>query len=238
MLWVQGGIELRLALRHPEQALLTLFVPVLILVGITVLPVISLPTPRVAHVLPSVLAIAVVSTAFTSQAIVLGFDRRYGVVHRLAATAMPRWLLCAGRGAASLGVLAVQIMVLCGVAMTLGWRPSWLAGVSLVLVLLLGWASFGAWGVLVGGSLRAEVTLAVANVVWFVLLIAGGVGVPPEDLPRPLAIADAWLPSGALAHALSDLIVRHRPPPMVAVLVLAGWAALGAAGSVRTFRLR
>jgi hypothetical protein len=88
--------------------------------------------------------------------------------------------------------------------------------------------------VLVGGSLRAEVTLAVANVVWFVLLIAGGVGVPPEDLPRPLAIADAWLPSGALAHALSDLIVRHRPPPMVAVLVLAGWLGCARRGWVCT----
>ena len=95
--------ELRLALRNGEQVLLTLVIPVLLLVGLTVLDVVPLPEPRVAAVTPSVLALAVMSTAFTSQAIALGFDRRYGVIRRLAATALPRWLLVAGRLAAVLG---------------------------------------------------------------------------------------------------------------------------------------
>lgn len=69
MLLVQIDIELRLALRHPEQAALTLLVPMVLLVGLTALPVISIPEPRVEHVLPSILALSVVSTAFTSQAI-------------------------------------------------------------------------------------------------------------------------------------------------------------------------
>ena len=65
--------------------MLTLVVPVVLLVGLTLLPVVPLPEPRIAAVTPSVLALAVLSTAFTSQAIMLGFDRRYGVIRRLAA---------------------------------------------------------------------------------------------------------------------------------------------------------
>jgi ABC-2 type transport system permease protein len=238
MLLVQAGIELRLALRHPEQMLLTLCVPVLLLVGLTLIPVIALPAPRVVSVLPSILALAVVSTAFTSQAISLGFDRRYGAIHRLAVTAVPRWLLCAGRMAASLGVLIVQLAVLIAVGFGLGWRPP-LASVAVVLLVLpLGWAAFGAWGVFLGGWLRAEVTLAVANLVWFGLLIAGGIGVPLAGLPRPVAEVDVWLPSGALAEALRAVILTDHPPPAVFVLVLVSWALLGAAAAVRTFRLR
>ena len=90
MLVTQAATELRLAFRNGEQVLLTLIIPVLLLVGLTVLDVVPLPEPRIAAVTPSVLALAVMSTAFTSQAIALGFDRRYGVIRRLAATALPR----------------------------------------------------------------------------------------------------------------------------------------------------
>ena len=86
MLRALAATELRLALRNGEQVLLTLLIPVVLLVGLTLLDVVPLPEPRVAAVTPSVLALAVLSTAFTSQAIMLGYDRRYGVIRRLAAT--------------------------------------------------------------------------------------------------------------------------------------------------------
>jgi hypothetical protein len=108
MLAAQTGIELRLALRHPEQSLITLFIPVVLLIGLTLTPVIALPQPRVVTVAPSILALAVLSTGFTSQAISFGFDRRYGVIARLAATALPRWLLIAGRLCAMFGVIVIS----------------------------------------------------------------------------------------------------------------------------------
>ncbi|MDQ2710263.1 MAG: multidrug ABC transporter permease, partial [Actinomycetota bacterium] len=123
MLAAQSGVEIRLALRNAEQVLLTLLIPLVVLVGMTLVNIVPLPAPRVVSVAPSVLALAVLSTAFTSQAISLGFDRRYGVIRRLAATALPRWLLVAGRLVAVLGVVAVQLVVLGGVAAALGWRP-------------------------------------------------------------------------------------------------------------------
>lgn len=238
MLATQAATELRLALRHGEQVLLTLLIPAVLLVGLTLVDVVALPEPRVAHVVPSVLALAVMSTAFTGQAIALGFDRRYGVVRRLAATAIPRWLLVAGRLAAVLGVVAVQIVLLGGLALLLGWRPS-AAGLGWALLLvLLGCAAFGAAGILLGGTLRAEIVLAVANLVWFVLLLAGGIVVPLAQLPAPLAAVASVLPSGALAEGLRTALTAGTAPGWGPVLVLVGWAVAASAVAARTVRLR
>ncbi|HVH22342.1 MAG TPA: ABC transporter permease, partial [Pseudonocardia sp.] len=137
MLAVQSGTELRLAFRNGEQVLLTLLIPVVLLIGLSVLDLVPLPEPRIAAVTPAVLALAVLSTAFTGQAIALGFDRRYGVVRRLAATALPRWLLVAGRFGAIVGVVAIQVVLLAALAAGLGWRPAPAGlGWGLVLVLL------------------------------------------------------------------------------------------------------
>jgi ABC-2 type transport system permease protein len=238
MLAAQAGTELRLALRNGEQVLLTLLVPVVLLVGLTLLDVVPLPQPRVAAVAPSVLALAVLSTAFTSQAISLGFDRRYGVIRRLAATAMPRWLLVAGRLAAVLGTVAIQVAVLGALAAALGWRPP-AAGLAWALLLvLLGCATFGALGILLGGTLRAEVVLAVANAVWFVLLLAGGIVVPANRLPGPLAAMAGLLPSGALADGLRTALTTGAGPGVGRLLVLVAWTVGATAVAVRTVRLR
>jgi ABC-2 type transport system permease protein len=238
MLAAQAGTELRLALRNGEQVLLTLLIPLVLLVGLTVLAIVPLPEPRVATVAPAVLALAVMSTAFTGQAIAFGFDRRYGVIRRLAATALPRWLLVAGRLAAVLAVVAVQVVVLGVVAAALGWRPA-AAGLGWALLLvLLGCAAFGALGILLGGTLRAEVTLAVANVVWFVLLLAGGIVIPVAQLPGPLAVVATFLPSGALAEGLRTALTDGASPGAQPLLVLAAWAAAAALLATRLVRLR
>jgi ABC-2 type transport system permease protein len=238
MLAAQSATELRLALRNGEQVLVTLIIPVVLLVGLTLLDVVPLPEPRVAAVTPSVLALAVLSTAFTSQAIMFGFDRRYGVIRRLAATALPRWLLVAGRLAAVLGMVAVQMVVLGALAAALGWRPPAAGLAWAVPLVLLGCAAFGALGLLLGGTLRAEVVLAVANAVWFVLLLAGGIVVPVDRLPGPLAVVAELLPSGALAEALRTTLTTGAPPGAAPVLVLLVWTAAATALAVRTVKLR
>ncbi|MBO0876324.1 MAG: ABC transporter permease [Pseudonocardia sp.] len=238
MLAAQSCVELRLALRHGEQVLLTLLVPLALLVGLTMLDVVPLPAPRVAMVAPGVLALAVLSTAFTGQAIALGFDRRYGVIHRLAATALPRWLLVAGRLVAVLGVVAVQMVVLGAVAALLGWRPA-VAGIGwALLMVLLGCAAFGGLGLLLGGTLRAEIVLAVANVVWFVLLLGGGIVLPVAQLPGAIGAVAAVLPSGALAEGLRTTLLEGQFPGSHPILVLLGWAIASAAVAARAVKLR
>ena len=236
MLAAQARTEFVLTLRNGEQLLLTMIIPLALLVGLTVLDVVPLAEPRVAEVTPRVLALAIMSTAFTGQAIALAFDRRYGVLKRLAATALPRWSLVAGRMLAVLGVVAVQLVLLGVVALLLGWRPS-LAGIAPALALVVvGTAAFGALGVLLGGSLRADVVLALANTVWLVLLVAGGIVLPVAALPDPLAALVTVLPSGALAEGLREALVGGSTP-WGALGVLLAWAAGAGVLAARTLRL-
>ena len=244
MLRAQAGIETRLAMRNGEQVLLTVLIPVVLLLGLSLIPQLPVPEPRVGSVLPSILALAVMSSAFTSQAIALGFDRRYGVLRRLAATALPRWLLVTGRLAAVLAVVLIQVVLLCVRAALIGWRPAEAAaggGANLggaAVSVLLGAAAFGALGILLGGTLRAEIVLALANVVWFVLLLAGGIVIPLSVLPGPIAAVAAFLPSVALAEALRATMVEGALPGAGPVLVLVAWAVAAGLVAARTVRWR
>ncbi|MGV9366710.1 ABC transporter permease [Amycolatopsis sp. NPDC003731] len=240
MLRTHARVEVSLTLRHGEQVLLTLLIPLALLIGLSlldILPASSLGSvPRVDWITPRILALAVMSSAFTGQAIALGFDRRYGVLKRLSATALPRWLLVAGRLAAALVVVVLQSVIIGVVAAFLGWSPS-LAGLfSAILLLVLGTLAFGALGVLLGGALRAEAVLALANIVWFVLLLAGGILLAPSSLPSGLARVVELLPSGALAEGMRAALVdgSFAPGPM---LVLAVWAVVAGAVAARTTKL-
>jgi ABC-2 type transport system permease protein len=237
MLFVHARTEAMLTLRNSEQILLTLLIPVALLVGLTVVDVFDLPEPRIDSVAPRVFALAVMSSAFTGQAIALGFDRRYGVLKRLAATALPRWLLVGGRAVAGLVVVVVQLVVLGVIAAVLGWSPT-LAGLAwTVLLAVLGTLSFGALGVLLGGALKAEVVLALANLVWFVLLLAGGIIVPPDSMPGALGDIVQLLPSGALTDGMHTALVEGGTPSWSVFAVLIGWGALATLAATRTTKL-
>ena len=103
MLIAQYGLELKLLLRNGEQLLLTMFIPITLLVGLTVLPLGDFGDNRVAVFVPAIMALAVISTAFTGQAIAVAFDRRYGALKRLGATPLPVWGIIAGKALAMLG---------------------------------------------------------------------------------------------------------------------------------------
>ncbi len=93
MIMAQAGLEARTLLRNGEQLLLTLIIPVLLLTAFSLEPLVkvgSSPRARVDFLVPGVIALAVLSTAFTSQAIATGFERRYGVLKRLGGRKRPR----------------------------------------------------------------------------------------------------------------------------------------------------
>ncbi|MGQ0838547.1 ABC transporter permease [Actinokineospora sp.] len=232
MLLTHARTEATLTLRHGEQVLLTLLIPLTLLVGLSLLDIIDMAEPRVDSVTPRIFALAVMSSAFTGQAIALGFDRRYGVLKRLAATALPRWLLVAGRVLGCLVVVALQVLVLAAAAVPLGWSPSPVGLLWTVLLVVLGTLAFGALGVLLGGALKAEVVLALANVVWFVLLLAGGVIVAADSLPASMADVVRLLPSAALTEGLTDALVDGTAPTWQSVVTLLAWG--GGAGLLAT----
>jgi ABC-2 type transport system permease protein len=237
MVATHARTEIMLTLRNGEQVLLTLLIPIALLIGLSVLTLFDVPDPRIDNVAPRIFALAVMSSAFTGQAIALGFDRRYGVLKRLAATALPRWLLVAGRVAAGLAVVLIQLVILGVVAALLGWSPR-AAGVGgAVLLVILGTVCFGALGVLLGGALKAEIVLALANIVWFVLLLGGGIIVPASSMGGPMGDIVGLLPSGALTEGLRIALVQGAAPGWQPFLVLTAWAIGAGVLATRTTKL-
>lgn len=235
----QASFETRAILRNGEQLLVTIVLPVLVLVALARTSFIDLDThglSRVDFVTPGVLALAVMSTAFTSQAIATAFDRRNGVLRLMATTPLGRTGLLAGKVLGVLAVEVVQVVVIAGVALALGWRPE--LGPALPAAVgagLLGTAAFTALALLLAGTLRAEGVLAVANLVLVLLTVGGGVLLPAGQLAGPLAHAAVLLPSGALGEAMRGALLYGAVPPFSVVALLAWTAALGA-GAARLFR--
>ena len=101
--------------------------------------------------------------------------------------------------------------------------------------MVLGAAAFGACGLLLGGSVRADLVLVIANVVWFVLLFVGGIVVPAAQLPGALGTVVGFLPSGALAEGLRTVLLGGTPP-VGGVVVLVVWAVVAGLAAARTLR--
>jgi ABC-2 type transport system permease protein len=234
MLAAQFGLELKLLLRNGEQLLLTMFIPITLLVGLTLLPLGSFGSDRVGVFVPAIMALAVISTAFTGQAIAVAFDRRYGALKRLGATALPVWGIIAGKSLAVVAVVFLQAIILGSIGFALGWRPH-PAGLLLgAVVIALGTAGFAALGLLVGGTLRAEVVLAVANLLWFVFAGFGALTLETTAVPKALQWVARLTPSGALTEALSRAMTLSVD--WFGLAVLAAWGGLAALAALRWFR--
>jgi len=239
MIIAQAGLELRTLARNGEQLLLTLIIPVLLLVGFSLEPLVKVGSgPRVDFLVPGIIALAVMSTAFTSQAIATGFERRYGVLKRLGATPLSRAGLIAAKTLTVLSVELVQAIVILGVGLALGWRPtaSPPATAWVVLLLLAGTAAFSGLALLMAGTLRPEATLAAANLVYLVLLGVGGVIFPLTRFPACAQPVLRLLPSGALSDGLHSVLQHGGGLPLRDLAVLAAWAVLGIGLAARLFR--
>ena len=235
----QTRMETKLLLRNGEQLLLAIIIPVLVLfagvMGIEYVDL-SLSHTPIDELTPGVLALAIMSTSFTSLAIATGFERRYGVLKRLGASPLPRHGLLLGKVGALLLVEAVQLVVIGGVAVLMDWSPELtLRGLCGALTMIvLGTAAFASLGLFVAGALRAEATLAAANLVYILLAAGGGVVLPASTYGR-FADVISWLPSGALGGGMREVFLDGTFPSGPALVLLA-WAVLGTVLTARTFK--
>jgi ABC-2 type transport system permease protein len=233
MLGAQTQAELTLMLRNGEQLLLTLIIPLGLLVGLTLIPAVSVPGRRVDFFVPGVLALAVMSTAFTGQAIQTGFDRQYGVLKRLGATPLPRSTLLQAKSLAVLAVETMQVLLLGGVGLALGWEPHG-SVLGVLLLIVLGTACFSGLGLLVGGTLPGLTALAAANLLWLVMLALGGVVFPLSEF-RGAADVLVYLPAGALADGLRTLL-QDGTLVVRDLVVLGVWSVFGLSAAARWFK--
>jgi ABC-2 type transport system permease protein len=236
MIRAQAALETRMLLRHGEQLLLTVVIPTLLLVLLSSVDVIDTGSgPRIDFLAPGILALAVLSTAFTGQAIATGFERRYGVLKRLGASPLPRWGLMAAKTCSVLVVELLQVLLLTAVALLLGWSPHG-NPLAVALLLLLGTAAFSGLGLLLAGTVRAEATLAAANLVFVLLLVGGGVIVPLEKFPGAVQSVLQLLPIAALSDGLREVLRYGAGVPWGDLGVLAVWAVAGLAAAAGLFK--
>ena len=236
MLAAQTRMELRLLLRNGEQVALTLIIPLLLEFFFNLPLLYSLDVPRrIDFVVPSVLALAVMSASFTGLAIGTGFERKYAVLKRLGATALPRRVLLLGKTCAVLILQVLQAALICLFGLLLGWRPSG-GAVSAAVLIVLGTFAFGALGLLLAGTVRAEVTLAAANLIWLVLLFAGGIAVPLSRYPQAAVDVLRYLPSAALSDGLHQVLQHSAGLPVRPAVTLLVWAAVALPVAARWFR--
>ncbi|KXB52186.1 multidrug ABC transporter permease [Corynebacterium sp. HMSC077D10] len=237
ILKAQGAIESKLLLRHGEQQLLSIVIPIMLLIGGARLgDAVSLPGSAQANGLdelfPMVLAVAATSAGFTGQAISLAFDRRYGALKRTGASGVPAWAIIGGKIIGVASMVLVQVVVLGLTAYLVGFRTS-PGGVLLAAVtLVFGVAAFTALGLILGGTMSSELVLALANLVWFLLLGVVGWAMYSTGLGHNGVFT--LVPTVALAGGLTDAF--RGEIPLFQILVLVGWAVAASAIAVKWFR--
>jgi ABC-2 type transport system permease protein len=235
------AMELRLALRRGENLFATIVIPTLVLLlfsSVSILP--TGPGRPVDFLLPGTIALGIIATSLVSLGITTAYDRSYGVLKRLGGSPLSRGELVAARFVTVLVIEGVQVVFLVGVAwLVLGWRPGPDASLPLALIaVLLGTAAFAGLGLTLAGTLRAETVLALANVLFLVFLVVGGVIVPIDRLPAPLTAVAAALPAAPLSELLRIALGSGASGADVAspLVLLAAWG-VGLVGlAAATFR--
>ncbi|MFF2505572.1 ABC transporter permease [Streptomyces sp. NPDC058067] len=236
MIGAQAVLETKMLLRNGEQLLLTVVIPTLLLVLFSSVDIVDTGDGKAVDFLtPGVLALAVMSTAFTGQAIATGFERRYGVLKLLASSPLPRWALMTAKTLSVLVTEVLQVILLTVIAFALGWNPHG-NPLAVLLLLVLGTAAFSGLGLLMAGTLKAEATLAAANLVFLLLLVGGGVIVPLDKFPEAAQSVLGLLPISALSGGLRDVLQHGASVPWGDLGILAVWAVVGLGAAGRFFR--
>ncbi|MGA6225166.1 ABC transporter permease [Streptomyces umbrinus] len=236
MIAAQAALETKMLLRNGEQLLLTVIIPTLLLVLFSAVDIVDTGEGKAVDFLaPGILALAVMSTAFTGQAIATGFERRYGVLKRLAASPLPRWGLMSAKTLSVLVTEVLQVLLVTVIALALGWSPEG-NPLAVLLLLILGTAAFSGLGLLMAGTLKAEATLAAANLVFLLLLVGGGVIVPLDKFPDAAQDLLGLLPISALSEGLRDVLQHGAGMPWGNLGILAVWAVVGLAAAGKFFR--
>jgi ABC-2 type transport system permease protein len=230
----QIRMELVLTARRGEAVVLAMGVPLLVLLGAGLTHATTLPTDdRLGYVVPGVLALTVMSTAFTGQAITTGYERSYGVLKRLGASPLTRPGLLFAKTAAIGVLVGLQVLVLALVGVAAGWRPEFGQALAAAGVTVLATAAYSGLALVIASWLRPETVTAAATLIYVLMLAAGGIMFAAPGLGTA-----GWflLPLAAHAEALRDTLTAGAPIPPAIWLSLTLWAVVSLTAAARTFR--
>jgi ABC-2 type transport system permease protein len=237
ILFAQLRSEIRVIARNAEQLLVIIGIPAALLIFFSQVDV--LPTNGQTpfdFLLPGIFALAIMSTAMVSLGIATGFERSYSVLKRLGATPLGTGRLILAKSLAVVLIEILQLVVLYAIAVMLGKEGEIANVLLLIAAIFAGTLAFAGIGLLMAGTLRAEINLATQNGLYLLLLLLGGVIFPLNELPEPLQNMGKMLPSGALADVLRGAITDTAAYGQNSWIVLACWALLAPLTATKFFR--
>ena len=235
----QATMEARLTARRGENVLAMIGLPA---AALLFFGLVATPAGRDATVLlPAVLALAIVASGLVNLGIATAYERGYGVLKRLGGSPLGREGLLVAQLAVVASIAVAQVVA----HLALAWVvPDWRPGpdgsviglvVAVGVTTLLGAAAFAGLGLLIAGTVRPEAALVLANALFLVALMVGGVLVPVQDLPGPLPSIAGLLPVGALAEAFRASL-GSGGSLTINLGIVAAWGVAALVGAARTFR--
>lgn len=229
--------EFKLNVRNGEQILLLIVIPLIVLFTLTRTAVIGGEQWSVPQALSVSLSISIIAAGFTSLAISTAFERRSGTLLAMGVTPLTRIELVLGKGISIFLLAAVSAVVLASASIILGWRPELLALTALP-IMLLGILSVSGIAFLLAGTCRAELVLALANGIFVIAMIFGGIIFQFEGF---LQFVTNLFPPAAIYELLTGAIGGARETVdsyLLPLLVLSIWAVAGNLIAARLFRWR
>jgi len=229
--------EFKLNARNGEQILLLVIIPVIVYFALTRTSFIGGASWNAQNALSVAVTIATLAAGFTSLAIATAFERRSGTLLYMGTTPVTRFELVLGKSLSTFLLALVSSFALCVVALITGWQPTSKA-LLLIGVLLVGTLSVSGYAFLMAGTLRAEAVLALANGIFVLVLMFGGVifqydgfGATLASLfpPRALLILNEWA---------VDVASPTDSPVWLSAMVLISWGILGILLASKFFKWR
>jgi ABC-2 type transport system permease protein len=237
-------VELLLLLRDPVTLVFALALPV---VNIVVLGGVfgdqPDPTGQVfrgvggsTYYTPAYIGLVAASVGLISVPTQLAGYRERGVLRRMRASGLPVQAVLVSQATVGLGLAAVGAVLVGAISFLTNdpEPPQDLGGV--VVAFVVGALGFILLGILLGAVLpTARAAQGAGVLLWFVLLILGGAGPPPEVLPDAMGTVGTLTPMHPLVLALQGpWFAGGWDVAMLGVLVVVG----AASWAVATWRLR
>ena len=211
MIAKMSWLELKLFLREPLTALFGLGLPLLVLFviggvfGNEAEVDVYRGVGAMNYYVPAYVALVTASVGLISLPAHIAGNRERGVLKRYHASSMPVGLIVGSQVIVTFVISAISALVLVSVAMPL---HNVVSPDSVLLVLTgfaLGALAFASFGVLLGAVLpTARAAQALGVMLWFLMLMVGGAGPPPEVLSGAMGTVGDLTPLRHTINVMQD----------------------------------
>jgi ABC-2 type transport system permease protein len=205
---------------------------------VTTRPIQSEALSAVGYLVPSILAMALMQLGVFA-AIPLVQQREKGILKRMGATPLPRWMLIGSNILVRLIVAIADAVVILGIGYLLFDLKSSGSLLAVAGLTLLGAAAFLALGFLLAAFVRTEEqATGVVQLVQIPMMFLSGIFFSFTFLPEFLQTIARFLPLTYLGDALRQVMVNGTPVASLEfdILVLVGWLVVCLGISARYFR--